>query len=149
MPSIAGLERAHLFPFLRREGGKRTGDADRGSWQACDSGQRQWDRIHFKRDPDLPDDRKIDWHYIAPGKPTQNAFIESSNGRLRDEFWNETCCHPEATLAPRCRLAHRHYNTERPQSRLGWQTPAAFALTFTPQLMSSMRAAARSILMIV
>lgn len=30
-----------------------------------------------------------DWHYIAPGKPIQNAFIESFNGRLRDEFLNE------------------------------------------------------------
>jgi len=32
----------------------------------------------------------IDWHYIAPGKPTQNAFIESFNGKLRDECLNET-----------------------------------------------------------
>jgi putative transposase len=32
----------------------------------------------------------IEWHYIAPGKPTQNAFIESFNGRLRDELLNET-----------------------------------------------------------
>jgi putative transposase len=32
----------------------------------------------------------VDWHYIAPGKPTQNAFIESFNGRLRDELLNET-----------------------------------------------------------
>lgn len=32
----------------------------------------------------------IDWHYIAPGKPQQNAFIESFNGRLRDECLNET-----------------------------------------------------------
>ena len=30
------------------------------------------------------------WHYIAPGKPQQNAFIESFNGRLRDELLNET-----------------------------------------------------------
>jgi putative transposase len=30
-------------------------------------------------------DHRVDWHYIAPGKPTQNGFIESFNGRLRDE----------------------------------------------------------------
>ncbi|SCB56109.1 Integrase core domain-containing protein [Bradyrhizobium shewense] len=35
-------------------------------------------------------ERQIDWHDIAPGKPTQNAFIESFNARLPDEFLNET-----------------------------------------------------------
>ncbi len=34
-------------------------------------------------------DARVEWHYIAPGKPTQNAFIESFNGRLRDELLNE------------------------------------------------------------
>lgn len=29
---------------------------------------------------------EIAWHYIAPGKPTQNAFVESFNGRMRDEL---------------------------------------------------------------
>ena len=29
---------------------------------------------------------RVEWHYIAPGKPMQNAFIESFNGRLRDEL---------------------------------------------------------------
>ena len=33
---------------------------------------------------------RLDWHYIDPGKPQQNAFVESFNGRLRDEFLNET-----------------------------------------------------------
>ena len=33
---------------------------------------------------------RVEWHYIAPGKPQQNAFIESFNGRLRDELLNET-----------------------------------------------------------
>ena len=78
-------------------------------------------------------DRKFDWHYIAPGKPTHNAFIESFNGRLRDEFLNETLFpslhHARATLA----AWSTDYNTERPHSRLGWRTPAAFAQTFTPQ----------------
>jgi putative transposase len=32
----------------------------------------------------------IAWHYIAPGKPMQNGFVESFNGRLRDERLNET-----------------------------------------------------------
>lgn len=34
-------------------------------------------------------DRQVDWHYIAPGKPVQNGFVESFNGRLRDECLNE------------------------------------------------------------
>ena len=32
---------------------------------------------------------RIGWHYIDPGKPQQNAFIESFNGSLRDELLNE------------------------------------------------------------
>jgi putative transposase len=79
------------------------------------------------------DDRKFDWHYIAPGKPTQNAFIESFNGRLRDELLNETLFpslhHARVTLA----AWRTDYNTERPHSRLGWQTPAEFAQTFAQQ----------------
>jgi putative transposase len=35
-------------------------------------------------------ERKVEWHDIAPGKPTQNAFVESVNARLRDECLNET-----------------------------------------------------------
>ena len=36
------------------------------------------------------DQARVEWHYIAPGKPMQNAFIESFNGRLRDELLNVT-----------------------------------------------------------
>ncbi len=55
---------------------------------------------------------QIDWHYIAPGKPTQNAFIESFNGRLRDELLNETLfaslAHAREALADlEGRLQHR------------------------------------------
>jgi putative transposase len=75
----------------------------------------------------------IDWHYIDPGKPVQNAFIESFNGRLRDEFLNETLF----TSLMQARLAledwRRDYNTVRPHSRIGWLTPAAYAAQFSPQ----------------
>lgn len=43
---------------------------------------------------------QVEWHYIAPGKPQQNAFVESFNGRLRDELLNETCL-------PRSRMSAR------------------------------------------
>jgi putative transposase len=39
--------------------------------------------------PRWSQETRIEWHYIAPGKPQQNAFIESFNGRLRDELLNE------------------------------------------------------------
>ena len=72
-------------------------------------------------------DAGIDWHYIAPGKPTQNAFIESFNGRLRDELLNEvlftSLAHARAALAEWM----IDYNTQRPHSKLGWLTPAEFA----------------------
>ena len=35
-------------------------------------------------------EHRIEWHYIAPGKPMQNGFVESFNGRMRDELLNET-----------------------------------------------------------
>lgn len=78
-------------------------------------------------------DAKVDWHYIDPGKPAQNAFIESFNGRLRDEFLNETLF----TSLMQARLAleewRRDYNTVRPHSRIGWLTPAAYAAKFSSQ----------------
>jgi putative transposase len=48
--------------------------------------------------------RQVEWHYIALGKPQQNAFIESFNGRLRDELLNETLfsslAHAREALSP-------------------------------------------------
>lgn len=35
-------------------------------------------------------DHRVEWHYIAPGKPMQNGYVESFNGRMRDELFNES-----------------------------------------------------------
>jgi putative transposase len=53
------------------------------------------------------DDHKIKWHYIAPGKPVQNAIAESFIGRLRDELLNETAPRTAATPAHKGKTATR------------------------------------------
>ena len=72
-------------------------------------------------------DQRIDWHDIAPGKPTQNAFVESFNGRLRDECLNE---HLFDRLDDARRIIgawQDDYNTARPHTSLGGLAPAVFA----------------------
>lgn len=72
-------------------------------------------------------DRCVEWHYIAPGKPMQNGFVESFNGRLRDECLNEHLF-----------VSYRHareiiegwridYNMHRPHTSLDGLTPHEFA----------------------
>jgi len=69
----------------------------------------------------------IDWHYIAPGKPTQNAFIESFNGKLRDECLNETLFSSLVEARETLDAWQEDYNTHRPHSALGNLTPKEFA----------------------
>jgi putative transposase len=79
------------------------------------------------------DRTKVNWHYIAPGKPMQNAFIESFNGRLRDEFLNETLFSTLSQARAALGLWRADYNSCRPHSKLGWRTPLDFANTFHPR----------------
>lgn len=76
-------------------------------------------------------DHRIEWYYIAPGKPMQNGFCESFNGRMRDELLNETLFfgldHARTTIA---QWAH-DYNEKRPHSALKYLTPAAYAAKLT------------------
>ncbi len=69
----------------------------------------------------------IDWHYIAPGKPTQNAFVESFNGKLRDECLNKTLFSSLAEARETLDAWREDYNTHRPHSALGNLTPMEFA----------------------
>jgi putative transposase len=69
----------------------------------------------------------VDWHYIAPGKPPQNAFVESFNGRLRDELLNETLFSSLDDVRSLLADWQDDYNTVRPHSSIGNLPPATYA----------------------
>lgn len=73
----------------------------------------------------------IDWHYIAPGKPMQNGFVESFNGSFRDECLNETLFSSLAQARAAIATWKEDYNRNRPHSSLGNITPNEFATKMT------------------
>src|ERR1700761_6059089 len=77
------------------------------------------------------EDHRVAWHYIAPGKPTQNGFVESFNGRMRDELLNETLFFSLDHARQKLAAWTADYNTARPHSAIGYQTPAAYAAHLT------------------
>jgi putative transposase len=77
--------------------------------------------------------RGITLDFIRPGRPVENCFIESFNGKLRDECLNQY--HFATLLEARTRIEQwrQEYNTERPHSSLGDRTPAEYAACFAPE----------------
>ncbi|MGO6891779.1 IS3-like element ISRle4 family transposase [Rhizobium johnstonii] len=120
--SLSGLRVARELDRIIEERGKpRMIVSDNGS-EFTSNAILQW-----------ADRTKVDWHYIAPGRPIQNAFIESFNGRLRDEFLNETLFSSLAHARSALSNWRSDYNDQRPHSGLGWLTPAEFAQTLNPR----------------
>jgi putative transposase len=71
-------------------------------------------------------ENKVNWHYITPGKPSENGFTESLNGKIRDECLNE---HIFTSLAHAKQILEAwrlDYNYVRPHSSLNYQTPMEF-----------------------
>jgi putative transposase len=71
-------------------------------------------------------ENRIAWHYITPGKPRENGYTESLNGKLRDECLNET---EFTSLAYARRVIEdwrEDYNTVRPHSSLSYQPPTTY-----------------------
>ena len=66
----------------------------------------------------------VEWHYIDPGKPQQNGYIESFNGSLRDECLNEEIFDSLADARRKLALWRYDYNNVRPHSSLGNKTPS-------------------------
>ena len=95
-----------------------------GLWKARQYCQRQRDRVHQPAILKWANDNNVEWHYIDPGKPQQNAFIESFNGSLRDELLNEEMFDNLDDVRRKLALWRYNYNNVRPHSSLGNQTPA-------------------------
>jgi putative transposase len=99
--------------------------AERGVPQAirCDNGPEFTSR-HFLA---WCVERGIELVHIQPGKPTQNAYVESFNGRLREECLNVSWFQNLFDARPKIAAWRREYNEERPHSGLGYRTPKEFA----------------------
>ena len=69
----------------------------------------------------------IRWHYIQPGRPMENGYVESFNGHLRDECLNENWFGDLAEARETIEAWRQDYNQCRPHSALGYRTPEEFA----------------------
>ena len=69
----------------------------------------------------------IELHFIEPGKPNQNAYVESFNGRLRDEYLNVELFFSVPDAQHKQLEWQRDYNEDRPHSSLGNISPRQFA----------------------
>jgi len=76
-------------------------------------------------------ERQIELVHIQPGKPMQNGFIESFNGRMRDELLNETLFFDLDDARAKIAVWVADYNLRRPHSSLKYLTPAAYAAHLT------------------
>ena len=72
----------------------------------------------------------IEHVFISPGKPMQNSFIESFNGKLRDGCLNLNWFHNLKGVRELIRRWKDEYYTVHPHSVLGQNTPAEYAQTF-------------------
>jgi putative transposase len=69
---------------------------------------------------------RAEWHYIQPGKPMQNGFVESFNGRLRDECLNEHLFTSYNHARKVIEAWRTDYNSQRPHTSLDGLTPIEF-----------------------
>jgi putative transposase len=76
----------------------------------------------------------VQLEFSRPGKPTDNAFVESFNGRFRDECLNQHWFASLEEVRQTVEAWRIEYNTERPHRALGQQTPAAWEAAWAPAL---------------
>ncbi|MCA3561703.1 MAG: transposase family protein [Aestuariivirga sp.] len=74
--------------------------------------------------------QRVEWRYIRQGKPMQNSYVESFNGKMRDWLLNETLFFSLDQAREAAASWAEDCNTTRPHSSLTYETPAAFAAKF-------------------
>lgn len=89
----------------------------------CDNGPEFTSKALFL----FAQDRGFRLDFIQPGKPTQNAFVESLNGKFREGCLNQHWFRSLEEARYEINSWRAHYNNERPHSSLNYQTPIAFA----------------------
>jgi putative transposase len=101
--------------------------AERGAPKSirCDNGPEFTSR-HFLA---WCEDRGISLVHIQPGRPMQNGYVESCNGRLRDECLNANWFLNVVDAKEKIERWRVEYNSDRPHSSLAYRTPAEFAKT--------------------
>src|SRR5580700_1171659 len=75
------------------------------------------------------EERRVRLEFIQPGKPVQNAYVESFNGRLRDECLNANWFTTLSDARRKIETWRQDYNQQRPHSSLNYLPPAEFAQT--------------------
>jgi putative transposase len=75
------------------------------------------------------EERRVRLEFIQPGKPVQNAYIESFNGRLRDECLNANWFTSLGDAKRKIESWRQDYNQQRPHSSLNYLPPSEFAQT--------------------
>lgn len=103
------------------------GYAGKGAWLSVMDPYGQWPRVYREGLFSWAQNRGIQLSYSRPGKPTDNAYIESFNGKFRDDCLNQ---HWFSNLKEARQIIEnwrREYNEIRPHSTLGYFTPNEFA----------------------
>lgn len=89
-------------------------------------------------------ENSIAWHYITPGKPRENGYTESLNGKIRDECLNENVFTGLAYARQMIEDWRQDYNNVRPHSSLSYQTPASYRASLRPTLAVAQAGACRA-----
>ena len=86
--------------------------------------------VHHPACCGLVSGREIELVHIEPAKPVQNAHVESSHGKLRDECLNASCFANVFEVRRRIAAWRKECNEQWPHSSLGYRTPAEFAAAY-------------------